>query len=69
VKQQPDKPAAGKQLPASENQALTGNGDRHRYVHRVPDITIQSRNNQMAGWEDRRRRAHALHGERLEILA
>ena len=63
VKQQPDNPAVFKQCDVSENQALTENRDHHRYVDWISDITIQSGNNQMAGWEDRRRRAHALQCE------
>ena len=63
VKQQPYKAAVFKERHVSENQALTENGAHHRYVHRISDITIQSGNDQMAGWEDRRGRAHALHCE------
>ncbi len=63
MKQQPDKPAVFKEHHVCENQALTENGAYHRYVHRISDITIQPGNNQMAGWEDRRRGAHALHCE------
>src|SRR5439155_23605054 len=68
VKQQPDKPTVFKQRDVSENQALTENRDHHRDVHWISDITIQSGNNQMASWEDRRRRAHALQRESDERI-
>ena len=63
VKQQPDKPAVCKQPNVSENQALTENRTHYRDVHWISDIAIQSGNNQMAGWEDRRRCACALQCE------
>src|ERR1035441_7713690 len=62
-KRQPDKAAVFDQRDASEKQALSENGAHHRYVHRIPDIAIESGNHQMAGWEGRRGRTDALHGE------
>lgn len=59
VKQQPDKRAVFKQRHVSKNQALAENGAHYRCVHRISHITIQAGNNQMARWEDRRRRAQA----------
>src|SRR5215472_3735718 len=63
VKQQPDKAAICKQSHVSKYQALTENGAHHGHVHRISDVTIQASNNQMAGWENRRRRAQTLHCE------
>src|SRR5260370_11330163 len=63
VEQQPDKRAVFKQRHVSKNQALTENGAHYRYVHWISNITIQAGNNPMARWEDRRRRAEALHCE------
>ena len=60
VKQQPDKPAVFKQHHVSKSQALAENGAHHGYVHGISNITIQAGNNQVACWEDRRRRAQAL---------
>src|SRR5260221_13949148 len=60
MKQQPDKSAVLKEHHVSKNQSLTQNGAHHGDVHRISDITIQPRNNQMAGWEDWRRRTHTL---------
>jgi hypothetical protein len=63
VKQQPDERAVFEQREVSEDQALTENGANDGYVHRISDITIESGNNQMASWEDRRGRADALQCE------
>src|SRR5439155_5141436 len=68
VKQQPDKPAVFKQRDVSENQGLTENRHHYRYVHWIADITIQAGHNQMTGWEDRRRGAHALKCESDERI-
>jgi len=42
---------------------LAENRAHHRYRHRISNVTIQSGDHQVAGWEDRRRRSQALQGE------
>ena len=63
MKQEPDNPAVFNQPDVSENQPLAKNPAGYGYVHRITDIAIQSGNNQMTGWEDRRRGAQALQGK------
>jgi hypothetical protein len=68
VKQQPDKPAVFQQPHIPEDQSLAKNSTHHRHVHRIPYITIESRDNQMARWKNRCRCAQPLHCESEERI-
>src|SRR6516165_9430759 len=66
VKEQPHETAVPDKARISQNQTLAENRAGNRDIHGIADVAVQAGNNQMASWENGRRRADALHGETSE---
>ncbi len=61
--------AIGEHACVFKNQPLTGDGGQHGEIHRIPHITIEAGDHQMARWKNRRRCTEPFHGksgERIE---
>jgi hypothetical protein len=63
VEQQPNQDAVGEQSGAAKDKGLPQNGGHHGNVHRVPNVAIDSGDDQAAGGKDRGGGAQALHHE------